>query len=124
MKKTINRSFVLFAGLCFFLSSSCNHTADVSAKPAISFQSDVQPVLIGNCTQSGCHSGGDNESFSLVTYDDVMKSVNPGNARDSRLYQSVVGRTEHLMPPSPQPMLSDKQILNIYVWIEQGALNN
>jgi len=81
--------------------------------------------MIGNCTQSGCHvSSGDDHLFPLVTYEDIAKQVQPGDAANSRLYTVVRGLSGHLMPPPPQPMLTDEQIKFIYVWIEEGAQNN
>jgi uncharacterized membrane protein len=102
--------------------ASCAHEAVIPNSPEISFSTDVQGIIIGNCTQSGCHaSGSDHESFSLVTYDDVMKIVSPGNARNSRLYESIKQKS---MPPSSAASLTDQQIKYIYLWIEQGAKNN
>ncbi len=104
--------------------TSCSHEAIIPNSPLVSFSNDVQGIIIGNCTQSGCHpSSSDHEKFSLVTYDDVLKIVEPGNARNSKLYETITGHGT-LMPPSSQSSLTDQQIKYIYLWIEQGAKNN
>ena len=110
--------------LLYAMFVSCRHDGVVPNSPEISFSNDVQSIIIGNCTQSGCHpSSSDHEKFSLVTYDDVMKTVEPGNARNSKLYETITGQGK-LMPPSSQASLTDQQIKYIYLWIEQGAKNN
>lgn len=107
------------------LSVSCRHTSDSPVSPVVNFRSDVQSILIGNCTQGGCHGSIDNRRFSLVTYDDVMASgtVIPGDAHNSNLFKAITGRNS-IMPKSPQTPLNDDQVRYIYIWIAQGAKNN
>lgn len=116
---------VLSALICMCVIASCDHTPIIPEYPLVSFANDVQPIIIANCTQSGCHENGNNrEIFPLLTYNDVMNSgrVSPGNARNSRLYLAIVGSGENAMPPGK--LLTNDQITTIYVWIEQGAKNN
>ncbi len=111
--------------VCFMaFLSSCRHDVVVPESPEISFKFDVQAIIVGNCTESGCHSAGSDQPNPLVTYDDVMRSVNQGDARNSQLYQRIVGKSGNLMPPSPKRILNENEIKLIYVWIEQGAKNN
>lgn len=122
MKSFLILLHMTIVSLCF---TSCRHNSDVPASPEISFQNNVQPVLTGNCTQSGCHGNTDARRFSLVTYDQVMGSGNviPGDAHNSNLIKAITGRNE-IMPKAPQSPLTDAQIAAIFIWIQQGAKNN
>lgn len=73
---------------------------------------------------SGCHDG--NGQFSLIGYDNVIAngSVKAYNAHDSKFYEVLKAGGENAMPPASSPSLTSKQIQQIFVWIEQGALNN
>ena len=80
---------------------SCRHEPIVPDNPQISFAGDVNPILIGNCTQSGCHGGIDPEKFSLVGYDNVVKHENivPGKPHSSKIYESITTyNNEEVMP--------------------------
>ncbi len=116
----------IFVSLLCMMVSSCVHETDLSNLKSMSFSSDIQPILAGNCTQSGCHAATGGE-FPLVTYDDVMSNgdIEPGNAHKSKLYEVVSGKEgDEPMPPPPRPALSTEQLQFIYLWIEQGAKNN
>lgn len=115
---------LLLLCFCSGIFSACNHKADLSALPAISFSNNVQSIIVGNCTQSGCHADGSDRPHSLTTYDDVIKRVSPGDANSSQLYERIAGQSGNIMPPAPQAMLTNDQIRTIYLWIEQGAKNN
>ncbi len=99
------------------LQASCRHTADIPDLPSISFVQEVQPIIVNNCSKSGCHDGL--SKFELSTYSEISGRTSPGNAHQSSLYTTVVKRS---MPPS-QP-LSDEQAKLIYIWIMQGSKNN
>ena len=114
--------------ICMILIlNACTHNTDLASIREISFGSDIQPIIAGNCTQSGCHNAQGDSKFSLVSYDDVISKsgVKEGDARGSNFYK-VISRhnLSNPMPPSPLPMLSSDQIKLIYIWIEQGAKNN
>jgi len=95
----------------------------VPDSPVMSFQTDVQPIIVGNCTESGCHASSGGE-FPLVSYNDVSGHLTAGDARGSELYKSITGKGAQLMPPGSRPLLTNDAIRVIYVWIEQGAKNN
>lgn len=114
--------FALFCSVLFF--SSCRHDADFSGAPEISFKYEVQSIIIGNCTESGCHASGSDSPGSLVTFEEIQKRVSPGDPRNSQLYERVVGKSGSIMPPSSRTPLTNDQIRSIYIWIEQGAKNN
>lgn len=110
----------LFCGLSVL--AGCQSDPDLASTPELSFRDDIQPILSGNCTMSGCHSHSGESVFPLDSYDDVASRVKPGNARGSELYKVVANRSDRLMPPSGP--LADADIQRLYIWIEQGAKNN
>lgn len=104
-------------------SSACRTDPEVPATPEVSFQTQVQVLLSSNCNMSGCHAANGGE-FPLTTYEAVMQHVTAGDARNSKLYQSITGRGADRMPPDGHDPLLDEEITTIYVWIQQGAKNN
>jgi hypothetical protein len=103
------------------LYAGCMNEPNLESYPAVSFSNEVRQIIVANCTQPGCHGSG---QFGLSTYEEIRANVNPGNGRKSKLYRSITGRNYEFMPPSPSAPLTDDQIRTIFVWIEQGALNN
>ncbi|MEO6884008.1 MAG: c-type cytochrome domain-containing protein [Bacteroidia bacterium] len=124
MKKIFWGVSLLFVSLI-----ACKHEPVVPNSPIISFSNDVQPIIIGNCTQSSCHGNGSGRDSdrALLTYNEVINygQITPGNAQNSQLYTDIAPKgTQQQMPPTPTPELSNQQILTIYLWILQGAKNN
>ena len=109
------------------LFSSCKHTVNFDEYPAISFATSVSPVIISNCTQSGCHGNKQSESFKLLAYDDIIRHgrITPGSPNKSNLYSVIktLNKNER-MPIPPLNPLTNEQIKTIYLWIGQGAKNN
>ncbi|HMR43541.1 MAG TPA: hypothetical protein PKC40_06900, partial [Saprospiraceae bacterium] len=105
-------------------SCSSEYIEDVNK---VCFENDVPPILVSNCTQSGCHNSIDLESgYDFATYDAVISTgtVSPGNYRSSELYKVLVtSGGDKAMPPDPFKQLSISQIETIALWIEQGAEN-
>ena len=116
---------LFFAGLPFLAAlSACKHDPILENIPAMSFKQDVQPVLIANCTMSGCHGSQQPEEFALLTYADVMEKIEAGKPTKSEIYKAITTSGEDAMPPAPNQPLSSGQITRIYYWILQGAPNN
>lgn len=88
------------------------------------FTRDIQPMIISNCTMSGCHNGTGGEARDLTTYSGVMSYVRAGHGSASRLYTAItrVGG-EDQMPPPPRQRLTAAQIDLIKRWIDDGATN-
>ena len=122
VKKLSQSGILIIAFLLFHFG--CVTEPDIENYPEVSFLNDITPILSSNCSQSGCHGAVNPEEFTLITYEDVMRYVKVGNARESKLYQAITDRGDEFMPPSPSSPLSDQQISTILVWIEQGAPNN
>ncbi len=107
-------------------------TADLSGIPCdpdtVYFQNQVLPLLISQCSKSGCHDvQSHKEGVVLVDYQRVMNTgeVKPFKPSNSELYK-VLFKTdpEERMPPAPDNPLTAEQKDLIKRWIEQGALNN
>ncbi len=125
MKQVFKYGFFAVCGFLYLLNNSgCITDADLSGYPAVSFRNEVQPIIGGNCGQEGCHGQVNPEQSPLVTYEDIRFKVTPGDARNSDLYRFITGREEEIMPPPPASILNNEQIGKIYLWIEQGALDN
>ncbi|MCF8285011.1 MAG: cytochrome c [Sphingobacteriales bacterium] len=105
--------------------SSCKNDIDLSTAPTISFKDDIQAIISGNCAMNGCHGTDKDSDFPLTTYNEVMNEggVKAGDAKGSKFYQVLlINFGEKKMPPKGP--LTDKQIKKVFIWIEQGALNN
>ncbi len=96
-----------------------------TAARAVTFESDVQPILTANCT--GCHGASTRiKEMNLSTLDGVMKGsesgpvVAPGKPDESKLFQMV---HEGKMPPGKSHLAGD-QVAVIRSWIESLASNS
>lgn len=110
----------IFLSLTFF---SCKQKSTYADEETVTFTNDIQPIITENCTNRGCHHGG--EQVSLMTYDDVIKNgyVVEGNPKDNLLYQAVDSKhPDERMPPAPHPSLSEEQIKLVHEWIHDGAV--
>lgn len=89
------------------------------------FQQEVLPILISNCTQSGCHDVVTaSDGVVLMDYASVMATadVRAGNPDGSDLYEVLVeDDPDKRMPQPPNPALSAQEISLIRNWIQQGA---
>ena len=125
----MSRNFYSILLASFFLlivagEWSCVSDTDLAGLPEVSFKTDVQPIIVSNCTQEGCHGIVQPEQSALLTYADIRAGVKPGDGRHSDIYERITDRNEEIMPPAPASHLSDKQISTIFIWIEQGAKDN
>ena len=88
---------------------------------AISFESDVKPIINSNCALSGCHATGAHAPD--LTADNAYAALNNGIfvntliPKQSKLYIEVNGEMGTYMP---SPL--DKR--KVYDWIRNGAPNN
>lgn len=91
----------------------------------VDFARDVQPILVGHCTQ--CHSGEKPQAgLSLHRLEDLIQggtsgaAIVPGASADSLLIHRVAGSQPPRMPLSGKA-LSDEQISVLRAWIDEGA---
>ena len=97
-------------------------------RPNISFEKDVKPILLENCTR--CHGAKKHkghlrldtpEGILAGTEDDAV--IKPGKGAESLLVRAITGigvESEDVMPPKEE-LLSKEEIGIIRAWIDQGA---
>jgi len=102
--------------------NSNNGNGNGNGNSGICFSDQILPLIQTYCAYTGCHDGN-GEAMNLTTYNNIMNLVQAGNANGSTLYNVIIGGGEEPMPPNNKPQLSTSQVLLIYTWIQQGALN-
>jgi Bacterial Ig-like domain/Planctomycete cytochrome C len=123
------------------------NAVEVSARTpavAVSFASQVLPVLAAHCAISGCHNAGSHQAgLNLSTYAGLMDqrvprdapTVVPGNSAGSLLIWRTDSRNQKYqefaakvpawrMPPEPRAALTNDSLDLIIRWIDAGAQNN
>ena len=91
---------------------NCPDTSDVS------YVAKVRPLLQANCFS--CHGNGSSEgNVSLETYDQVKQVAMSG-----RLLGSISHTPGFAAMPEGADKLSDCNIKEVEVWIEEGAQDN
>jgi hypothetical protein len=102
-----------------FPSDIPTHTG-VCQSDTVYFERDVLPIIVSQCTQSGCHdAGGNAEGYTLTKYSLIYHdAVTPFKPDQSELYKVI---KDGSMPPR-QNLPADQTAI-IRKWIEQGALN-
>jgi hypothetical protein len=94
------------------------------------FTNTILPLLNSSCAIPGCHDQGSHEDgVVLDTYNNIINTgdVKPGDPNDSKIFEVVTDSDpDDRMPPpgSGVPALTPEQIMDLFVWIQQGALNN
>lgn len=90
------------------------------------FQNDILPLLISNCSMSGCHDvNSHKEDVILTNYSNVINTgdIEAFKPSKSDLYKAITETDpDKVMPPNGS--LPPAAIQQIYTWISQGALNN
>jgi hypothetical protein len=153
MKK--NKIFILFvvsilAALCY---PSCKHDPIIDPDPgpvdtvdtidmpidtpmlvpcspdSVYFQNEILPLLVSNCTESGCHNAIDKkEGVILDSYDNIIATVDDVTSNDwnknELIEVLVLNQPDKRMPPAPNEKLSLLQVERITKWVAQGAKNN
>ncbi len=117
------------------------NTTEKTAITAVSFSSNVMPILLQHCAVSGCHVPG-NPPYGLVlvpattAYGNLynvasgevpaLKRVNPTSSTNSYIYQKIQGTAAvgGTMPLAAGDALTPEEKLVIKSWIDQGATQN
>lgn len=108
------KKLIIITGVCLFLISCANHkeenTEEIvpACNPDISFQNDVNPILVANCLS--CHSGS--QFPDLRTYESIAENA-------ALIKEQVVSRN---MPIGGS--LSVNEIELISCWVQNGSPNN
>jgi hypothetical protein len=123
-KKLLIVFIIIFSSTIGFFS--CTHEPSLAGiSDTVCFDSVIFPMLRNSCAKPGCHDAGSQVGgFDASSYESIIKSVNPGDARGSRLYKIITDiGSDNMMPPKPDKPLSQQQRMLIEVWIAQGAPN-
>ncbi len=98
------------------------------SQDTIYFQNQILPLLISNCTQSGCHNAADHkEGIDLSSYQKLMSSVEKVKSTDwkkNELVKVLLDSDPDDRMPLDLPPFSTAQIDLIKKWVQQGAVNN
>ncbi|MCH7671850.1 MAG: DUF1553 domain-containing protein [Proteobacteria bacterium] len=100
------------------------------AERSVDFNREIRPILSRNCF--ACH-GPDAQNRQMGLRLDSLEGmveartgfggpvIVPGNAADSLLYQRISAQLEGFRMPYNREALTDSEIENVRLWIEQGA---
>ncbi len=96
---------------------------------SVYFQNQILPILVSNCTESGCHNALDQQDdVVLVSYQSLVSTVENATQNDfneNKLMRVLLENDlEDRMPPSPKPALPQVQIDLLKTWLAQGGQNN
>ena len=95
---------------------------------SVYFQNQILPILISNCTESGCHNAVDKEDgVVLSSYAGLMSTVEhvtDPNWGENKLMRALLDDDPDDRMPYGKAPLSQEQINLIGTWIQQGAKNN
>ena len=135
-------SFSIFVLITLFALSifACKHDPLIPIDPVtpptggscdpdtIYFQNQILPLLVSNCTESGCHNAQDHkEGIVITSYQTLLSTVERVTQNDwgkNKLIKSLQeSDLEKRMPQNKPPFTTD-QIDMIKKWINQGAVNN
>lgn len=95
---------------------------------SIYFQNQILPILVSNCTESGCHNATDKEDGVILTsYQSLVSTVENAtlnNWDENKLMRALLEDDPDDRMPYGKPALPQTQINLIAAWIQQGAQNN
>lgn len=126
------KSKILYTGLVLLVTvglSSCykdvilpEAAIDPDGPPmAVSFNTDIKPMLNTKCALGGCHVTGAHKPYMLtdISYNQIVNGgfVNTTVPKESILYQRINGDMKEYIPSAV-----DRQ--KVYDWIRTGAQNN
>lgn len=96
---------------------------------SVYFQNQILPILVSNCTESGCHNAQDHQDgVVLDSYQSLLGTV--GHATQNDWHENKLMRAlletdlDDRMPPPPKAALPAAQLDLIKKWLAQGAQNN
>lgn len=140
---------ILFMLFLIFYTPACKHDPNILIQPnpidttqhngnpntgvlcdpdSVYFQNQILPILISNCTESGCHGPADHQDgVVLSSYQQLMatvEGVSLTNWGENKLIKVLLDDDPEGRMPSGKPPLPAAQINLIQTWILQGAKNN
>lgn len=105
------------------------NTTGIPCDPdSVYFQNTVLPLLVSNCTESGCHNETDHEDGVVLTsYQSILSTVEGvtrQNWDENDLMEALLEDDADKRMPYGKAPLPQAQINLIATWIQQGAKNN
>lgn len=95
---------------------------------SVYFQNQILPILVSNCTESGCHNTTDHQDGVILTsYQSLMstvENVTDNNWDENKLMKVLLEDDPDDRMPYNKAPLPQTQINLIAAWIQQGAKNN
>lgn len=108
-------------------TSQTDSSVILCSPDTVYFRNTILPVLLSNCSMSGCHDvTSHEEGVVLTSYDRIMATgkINLGRPSRSELYEVLVDSDPEDRMPKDKPPLKSEEIAQILKWIEQGAKDN
>jgi hypothetical protein len=121
MKKVLTWAGIVAAlqlGACTYDVVEVNPCDDQPVNRAISYRTDIVPILATTCALPGCHVTGFSRG-DFTGYADVRKKADSGILE----YKVTSGEMPHPYTKGPKS-LTACQIETITRWVRQGAPNN
>ncbi len=89
---------------------------------SVYFDSQILPIFISNCAQSGCHNAASHkEGYTLTSYSTIMShGISPFHPTSGNIMNSILDGEM----PQGLPDLTTEQIALLELWIQQGCQNN
>lgn len=111
------------AGFTMFQLSSCKKekvapvALNTECPDTISFQTTISPLILTNCSTSGCHDNSQAGGYKFSNHSDISAAAN-------KILQTI--RHESGVSPMPQgaSKLAATSADQFNCWISQGKLNN
>jgi len=99
------------------LACKKDKTPPAECVDAISFAVDVEPLIVANCSTSGCHDASAAGGYDLTSY--------VGIAANAPRILNVINHDAGFVPmPQGGDKLADSLIQKVDCWIRQGKLDN
>jgi hypothetical protein len=93
-------------------------TKNVPQPTEVCFNTQILPLITSSCAQSGCHDAiTREEGLVLNSYNGIM------NLGTKDLLKYIKLTSGKMMPPPPQPRMSQANIDLIQRWVNEGAKN-
>lgn len=91
------------------------------------FRNTIFPLLVSNCSMSGCHDATSHkEGVNLTSYSSIRSTggIKLSKPIESKLYRVLIDNDAEDRMPQGKPPMASEDISRILKWIEQGAQDN
>lgn len=114
---------IVFISMVYFLCA-CRHKPTEPLPREVCFESEIYPLLLTHCTNTGCHNPVDKKAgYDFTNYTGITAGIVPYKPMESKIFRVISFREEKIMPPPSYTPLNNEQIRTIYEWIAGGAKN-